>query len=173
MALYRVNNGASAAAAAPVKVAVNASGIKTMLQLLHATQGMYIVEWGISFDATAAATPFEVELCETVAVAATVTAFAANDVTTYDGPVDSNVASAGGITLSTTGSGYSASSEGTVAAPVRSGDLQLISPTNQNILQFPLGQEFYIPATHVCRIRVTAASAANCYCYLKFKIGGD
>jgi hypothetical protein len=173
VALYKVHNGASAGAAAPVKAAVNASGIKTMLQLLHATQGMQIVEWGISFDATAVVTPFEVELCETVAIAGTVTAFVANDVTVFDGPVDAGVASAGGITLSTTGSGYTCTSEGSVVAPVRDGDLQLISPMNQNLLQFPLSQEFYIPATHVCRIRVTAASAANCYCYIKFKIGGD
>ncbi|MDE1828484.1 MAG: hypothetical protein KGH65_04970 [Candidatus Micrarchaeota archaeon] len=172
MAIYRVVNGASAGAAAPVKVTTGAA-IKTLLQLLHPTQGMQVTAWGISFDGSAAATPIEVELCTTGTVAATVTAFVANDVTTYDGPADANVASAGGLTLSTSGSGYTASAEGSVVAPVRQGDLQLIAPTNQYLYQFPLGQEFYVPATNVLRVRVTAPSAVNAYCWVNFKIGGD
>lgn len=170
--LYRVNNGASAGAAAPVKAAVNASGIKTMLQLKAAGAGLMVVEWGISFDASAAATPFEVELCDTGTVAATVAAFVANDITAYNSPPDAGVSN-GGLTLSTTTSGYTATGEGTVAAPVRSGDLQLIAPTNQDLKQFPLGQGFWVPATNYLRIRVTAASAANCYCYVIYGIGGD
>lgn len=172
MAIYKVHNGASAGAAAPVKVTTGTT-IKTMLQLLHATQGMQITEWGISFDGSAAGVPIECELITTGAVAATVTAFAANDVATYDGPADAGVASAGGITLSTAGSGFTASAEGTVVAPVRDGDLQLVAPSNQYLFQFPLGQEFYVPATNVLRIRVTAAVTVNCYCYVKFKVGGD
>ena len=101
MALYKVLNSASAAAASPVKQPTG-TGIRTMLQLLHATQGMQVVEWGCSFDGFAAALPVEVELCTTGTVAATMsTAFVANDVTIFDGPADANVASAGGLTLTT------------------------------------------------------------------------
>ena len=67
--LYRVNNGASAAAAAPVKVATGAT-IKTLLQLKAANTGLTVVEWGISFDGSAAATPIEVELIDTAALKA-------------------------------------------------------------------------------------------------------
>jgi hypothetical protein len=42
-----------------------------------------IVEWGVSFDGSAAATPGKVELIETD-VAATVTASVANDITKFD-----------------------------------------------------------------------------------------
>lgn len=172
MALYRVNNSASAGAAAPVKVAT-ANGIKTLLQILHPNQGLQVVEWGISFDGTSAQLPIEVELCETGTVAATVTAAAANDVTVFDGVADPNI-TAGGLTLSTAGTGYTASAEGAVVAPVRSGDLQLIAPTNQYLKQFPLGQEFYVPATKVLRIRATATyTTVNAYCYVVFKVGGD
>lgn len=159
--LYAVHNGASAAAAAPVKVTTG-TAIKTMLQVLHATDDIRVVEWGISFDGSAAATPIEVELCETVTVAATVTAAVANDITLFSNPGGA----ASGLTLSTTGTGYTATSEGSVVAPVRSGDLQLISPTNQYIKQFPLGREFEVPATHCLRIRVTAGTAVSAYCYV-------
>lgn len=158
--LYFIKNGASAAAAAPVKVTTG-TAIKTMLQVLHATDDIRVVEWGISFDGTAANTPIEVELCSTGTVAATVTAAVANDITLFSNPA----AAASGLTLSTTGTGYTASGEGTVIAPVRSGDLQLIAPTSQYIKQFPLGREFEVLATHCLRIRVTAGTAVSAYCY--------
>ena len=170
--LYRFNNGASAAAAAPVKVTTGTS-IKTLLQVLHPTQPLAVVEWGISFDGTSAATPGEIELCTTGTTAATVTAAVANDVTCLNAQVDPNLASAGGLTLSTAGTGYTSSGEGSVSAPVRSGDLQLIAPTNQYFKQFPLGQPFWVPATNVLRIRVTFGAAINAYCYVVFGIGGD
>lgn len=173
MPIYTVANGPSPAAAAVSPVAVNASGIKTMLQLLHATQGMSIIEVSIGFDAVTAAVPFTVEAITTGTVNATVTAFVANDVTTYDGPADSNVAAAGGLTITTAGSGYTASAEGTVAAPVRQGGLWKVPNTFGQLVQLPLGQEFYVPATHCFRVRVTAASVANALVFVKFKIGGD
>lgn len=169
--LYRVNNGASAAAAAPVKVTTGTS-IKTLLQLKGANSGLTVVEWGISFDGSAAATPIEVELCDTATIAATVTAFVANDITAYSGIADSGITT-GGLTVGTTSSGYTASAEGTVAAPVRSGDLQLIAPSNQYVKQFPLGQGFYVPQANYLRIRVTAAAAVNAYCYVIYGLGGD
>jgi uncharacterized protein YaiE (UPF0345 family) len=58
-----------------------------------------------------------------------------------------------------------------VAAPVRSGDYQLVAPTSQYLKQFPLGQEFVVPAAGVLRIRVTAAAAVNAVCYVVFSIG--
>jgi uncharacterized protein YaiE (UPF0345 family) len=169
--LYKVVNGASAGAAAPVKVTTG-TNVKTMLQVLHPNQPLTVIEWGISFDGTSAATPIECELITTGTVAATVTASVANDVTALNEIADTNV-TAGGLTLSTTGTGYSASGEGSVVAPVRNGDLQLIAPTNQYLKQFPLGQGFKVPATNVLRVRVTAATAVNAYCYVVFGVGGD
>lgn len=169
--LYKAHNGASAAAAAPVKVATGTS-IKTMLQILHPTQPLAVVAYGISFDGSTASTPIEVELCDTGTVAATVTAFVANDITPFNGPSDASVTAAG-LTLSTAGSGYTASAEGSVVAPVRDGDLQLVAPSNQNVYQFPLGQSFWVPAGHILRIRVTATASVSAYAWIIFGVGGD
>lgn len=165
-ALYQVNNGPSATTAPSPKVATGTS-TKTMLQLLHPSLPLTIVEWGISFDGDAAAVPVECELIHTTTVAATVTAFVANDITLYTDPT----ASVPGLTLSTTGSGYTATAEGSVVAPVRDGDYQLIAPSNQFIHQFPLGDQFVVPAAGVLRIRVTATATVNCVCYCIFSVG--
>jgi hypothetical protein len=172
--LYKVNNGASAAAAAPVKQTTLAV-VHTMLQVLHPNQPLCIVEWGISFDGSAAAVPIECELIHTTTVAATMTtALVANDVTAYNGVADAGV-TGGGLTLTTTGTAFStaAVTEGSVVAPVRTGDLQLVAPTNQYVKQFPLGQGFWVPAAGVLRVRTTAPVAVNAYCYVIFGVGGD
>ena len=165
-AIYRVYNGPSPAAAAGPKVTTG-TAVKTMLQLLHPSLPISVIEWGISFDGSAAATPIECELIHTTTVAATVTAFVANDITLLSDPA----ASVPGLTLSTTGSGYTSTGEGTVVAPVGVGDYQLVAPTNQYLKQFPLGQEFNIPAAGILRVRVTAAAAVNCICYVTFAVG--
>lgn len=164
--LYRVYNGASPAAAAGVKITTG-TAVKTLLQLLHPTLALSVIEWGISFDGSAAATPIECELIHTTTVAATVTAFVANDVTQFSDPS----ANTPGLTLSTAGSGYTASAEGTVVAPVRIGDYQLVAPTGQYVKQFPLDQEFVVPSAGVLRVRVTAAAAVNALAYVVFGIG--
>jgi hypothetical protein len=163
--LYKVYNGPMVTTAAPVKVTTGTS-IKTMLQLLHPTNQLKVVEWGISFDGMAAATPIECELLSTGTVAATVTAYVANDVEEFSNPTGN----APGLTLSTSGSGYTSSAEGSITA-TRNGDLQLIAPTNQFVKQFPLDQEFVVKAADVLRIRVTAGTAVNCYCYVVFGVG--
>lgn len=167
--LYKVNNGPSATTSATAKVTTGTSA-KTLLQLLQGAANMRVVEWGISFDGTTSATPIQCELITTGTVASTVTAFVANDVTYFSDPGATTGSTAAGLTLSTTGSGYTSTSEGSVVAPVRSGDYQLISPTNQYIKQFPLGREFEVPATHCLRIRVTAGTAVNAVCYVIFEI---
>jgi hypothetical protein len=166
--IYRVHNGASAAAAAPVKVTTGTS-IKTMLQLLHPSQDLVVVEWGVSFDGVTLGTPIpiECELIHTTTVAATVTAYAANDITC----LNNASGAAPGLTLSTSGSGYTSSGEGTVVAPVREGDLQFVQPLNNYLHQWPLAQEFQVPAAGVLRIRLTpVTTAVNCYCYVNFYV---
>lgn len=165
-ALYQVNNGPSATTSPSPKVTTGTS-TKTMLQLLHPSLPLTVVEWGISFDGDAAATPIQCELIHTTTIAATVTAFVANDITLFTDPT----ASVPGLTLSTSGSGYTSSSEGSVVAPVRGGDYQQVAPSNQFIHQFPLGDQFVVPAAGVLRVRVTAGTAVNCVCYVIFSVG--
>jgi hypothetical protein len=79
--LVLIQNGAMPTTAGPVSVATG-TAIKTMLQVkLAAGITGKVVEWGVSFDGSAAATPIKCELVETGTVFATVTASVANDIT--------------------------------------------------------------------------------------------
>lgn len=165
MALYLIQNGVAGLTAAPVKVTTG-TAIKTLLQFKpSATTIAKVVEWGISFDGSAAAAPGQVELMESD-VAATVTALAAADITKLDA-----CALAGGdpttnlIQVGTTATGFTATAEGTTTV-ARLFDLQLIAPTNQYVKQFPLGREPILQVNKFARIRVTFAAAINAYCYM-------
>lgn len=160
MALYWAGNGQqpTTAAFAPV---TTGTAIKTLLQIATpATRSIKVVEWGISFDGSAAATPIRCELLQTD-VAATVTAHVAAGVQPYE---DAG-APASLMTLGTSATGYTASAEGSITA-TRHGDLQFIAPTNQYVKQWPLGREFEVPVSKFLRVRVTAGAAANAYCYV-------
>ncbi len=165
MALYLIPNDAAGTTAAPVAVTTG-TAIKTMLQFEpSATIIAKIVEWGISFDGSAAATPGKVELMESD-VAATVTAHVAAGITKLDAD-----ALAGGdpttnlIQVGTAATGYTASAEGTTTVS-RLFDLQLMPPTGEYVKQFPLGREPVLQVSKFARIRVTFAAAVNCYCYM-------
>lgn len=169
MALYFIANGPSPTTAAQAEVTTGTS-IKTLLQVKpSATLIARIVEWGISFDGSAAATPIKVELLETD-VAATVTAHVAAGIVKLDA-----AALAGGdpttnlIQVGTTSTGYTASGEGSITA-TRVFDAQLIAPTNQYVKQFPLGREPIIQLGLFARIRVTAGAAVNAYAYMVVEV---
>lgn len=165
--IYQISNGPMPTTAAFVAVTTG-TAIKTMLQVKPGTtQFLKIIEWGISFDGSAAATPIKVELIETD-VAATVTASVMNDITKLDaealaaGDVSSSIFAVG-----TAATGYTASAEGTITVVRNLAAPQLIAPTSQFLMQFPLGQEPVIQPSKFMRIRVTAGAAVNAYCYVK------
>lgn len=160
MTLYWAANGPRPTTAALVPVTTG-TAIKTMLQIATpSTQGLRVVEWGISFSGFASAAPIKCELIDTD-VAATVTAHVAAGVQPYSDPG----APASLMTLSTTGTGYTASGEGTTTAS-RYGDLQQISPTGQYMRQWPLSREFAVAPSRFLRVRVTAVAAVDCYTYI-------
>lgn len=143
------------------------TSIKTMLQVKPgATVRAKIIEWGISFDGSAAATPGKIELIETD-VPATVTASVANDIMKLD-----DAALLGGdpttalIAVGTTSTGYTSSGEGSITAVRNLAGPQFIAPTSQFLQQFPLGREPVIQAGKFGRIRVTFGTAVNAYCYM-------
>jgi hypothetical protein len=158
---YLTFNGAMVTTAAHVPTATG-TAIETHLQILPLAP-LRVLEWGISFDGSAAATPIRCELIHTGTVAATVVAHVAAGVQPYNDP---NITAAP-VTLSTAGTGYNASAEGTITA-TRYGDLQLIAPTNQYVKQWPLGEEFQVPANGVLRVRTTSTASVGCYCYVIF-----
>lgn len=172
--VYWVHNSAMATTAAPVKQPTG-TAIRTMLQLAP-NYAIKVIEWGVSFDASAAATPGEIELVDTSTVFATMsTALVANDIQPWSDPnAAANTAGSTGLPLgigSTSLSGFAtaAVTEGSTTAS-RMLDLQLVSPTNQYVKQFPLGREPEVPAGHALRIRMTFGTTVNAYAYVLFEL---
>jgi hypothetical protein len=164
--LFFVQNSTRATTAAPVKQPTG-TAIRTMLQLATTTtESIYLVEIGVSFDGSAAATPIQVEWFTTTVAATMSTALAATDVQNMTGgsAIDA-------LQYSTTLSGFAtaAVTEGTVAnyKPI---DLQLIAPTSQYVKQWPLGREPVVPASTFLRCRVTAGASVNAYIYCVFGV---
>jgi hypothetical protein len=172
MALYLIPNGQMQTAAAFAPVATG-TAIKTMLQVKSgATTSLRIVEWGISFDASAAATPGRVELIETGTVAATVTALAAADITKLDpDAISQGDPTTALLAVGSTATGYTSTNEGTITAVRNLAPPQFIAPTTQPYqFQWPLGNEPVIQTGNLARIRVTFLATVNCYCYMVVKV---
>ena len=173
MSLYLLTNGPMPTTAAQAPVTTG-TAIKTMLQVkLGASTNMVgkVVEWGISFDGFAAALPIRCELLTTGTVKATITEFVAADIINLS---DVNAAAVTdgfpfAFTAATDESGYTATAEGTITA-TREFDTQFIAPTNQYVKQFPLGREPTFKFNEFLRIRVTAGTAVNAYCYVVIEV---
>jgi hypothetical protein len=164
--LYMAYNSARPSTASAVKQPTG-SAVRTMLQLATTTtQGIKVVEWGISFDGSAAATPIQVELFNCTGAATLNTALAASDISRVSDPLGTEtIPLQYGTALSAfaTGSG----TEGT-AANVYLWDQQLIAPTSQYVKQWPLGREPSAALSTFVRVRVTAAATVNCHTYVVF-----
>ena len=159
MALYVAYNASVPTTTALQKVATGTS-IKTLLQIATpSTQDISIIEWGISFDGSALETPIECELFGT-----TVAATSGTSITPigYDASGNNRLSLCVGGTGSTC---YSPSTEGTVAN-ARMFDAQLVEPIGGYIKQFPLGSQPYVAVSQYVRIRVTAGTGVNAYCYV-------
>lgn len=170
MAIYKIYNGPMQTTAAPAKVATGTS-IKTLMQIKpSSTIQAKILEWGISFDGSAAATPGVVELIETDVAATSLTAYVANDITKFDsdalqgGDPTTNL-----LQVGTSASGYTAGSEGSITV-TRDFDVQLIAPSSQYVFQFPLGREPVIRTDKFMRVRVTFGTTVNALCYVLLQI---
>lgn len=160
--LYSTQNSTRITTTAAVAQPTGAA-IRTMLQIASgATIGqMTIVEWGISFNGSAAAAGIPVEFFNCTGAATMSTALAATDVVKY------NTTEASSIQYGTALSAYAttAVTEGTVANAFMY-DLQHIQPTNQYIKQWPLGREPVGAVATFFRVRTTSAASVNAYIYL-------
>jgi hypothetical protein len=174
MSLYLIPNGASPTTAAQV-VSDTGTAIKTLLQVkigANYTIRGKVVEWGISFGGSAAATPVKVELLTTGTVAATVTAHAAAGIINLDplasAPTDGHPFSFSSNTTGWMATGASGG-EGSIST-TRMLDVQNIAPTSQFIKQWPLGREPMFAPTNYLRIRVTSGVNYTCYCYVVVEV---
>lgn len=151
MPLYIAHNGASPTTAAQVPVTTG-TAIKTLLQIsTPATREIRIVEFGISFDGSVAATPIKVELLQTDVTATGLTSVTP---TLYSSPL-------GPASLCT--AGFTATGEGTITA-TRVFFADFVAPTVQFPYQFLPEDRPVIPVSKFLRIRVTAGAARDAYC---------
>lgn len=155
---YYAGNGVEPTTASRLAVATGTS-IKTLLQIASpSTAEIKVIEWGISFDGSAAATPGIIELITTDVAATGGTSLTPTKWGNPNGPASLCV----GGTATTC---FSPSGEGTVGT-VKTFDTQLIAPTNQYFKQFPLGREAFIPISSFLRIRVKFGTTVNAIAYL-------
>lgn len=161
--IYRAFNGPAPTTAAQAGTTTG-TAIKTHLQLLvPSTFDITIMGWGISFNGSAAAAGVPCELIQTGTVAATVTAHVAAGLAKVNVPTGA----ASQLTLSTSGTGYNASAEGTITSTVVH-DAIFLQPTGTYAYRFPLGQEPVVAPSQVLRIRTTSAASVSCYCYIDY-----
>ncbi len=167
--LYLIANGPVPTTAKQAVVSTG-TNILTLLQIklgTAVTRGK-VVEWGISFDGSAAATPISCELLTTGTVAATVTAHVAAGIQNLD-PFGTTPTTGNPFTFTTITTGYTASGEGTITV-TRALDIQQIAPTNQYVKQWPLGREPFFSQLNYLRVRVHAGAAVNAICYVVVEV---
>lgn len=161
--IYQIFNSPISASAGPVAQPTG-SAIRTLLQIaVPSTRQFKIIEWGISFDGSAAVTPVKCELLTCSGAATMTTSLSATDTVLLSDPLGPQSLTTYSTTLTSFSS--AAVTEGTLTS-VRLLDGQLISPTNQYIKQFPLGREPAAQASSFIRVRVTALTSVNAICYV-------
>lgn len=140
-----------------------ATGAKVALQLQIPDNGhIKLVEWGVSFDGSAAATPALLEVA-TTDTASTVTT--AHTTTTIESLDQYGVESR--LTMGTTGTGYGS---GTITSntTLRPVDRQYVAPTNQYVKMWPLGREPVIgssTAENFLQFRINTSATVNAILY--------
>lgn len=166
MGKFKAFNGPAPTTAAQASVSTGTS-VKTMLQLKAGTGGgLIITGWGYSIDTEQAAAG-SIELLKTD-VAATVTAFAAGDVTALATP---SVAST--LSLGITASGYTASGEGTITATDMYDAIKLpisttAGPHMTYTRTFAKDERPYIAAGGFIRVRATLGTSAGMICWISW-----
>lgn len=159
---YKIFNAPMPTTSVTAKVTTGSGAPKTMLQIAP-TRNLLILAWGYTLDAVPASTGNTIELLQTDG-AATVTAHASSGIYNQD---PAGLASL--LTLSTTGTGYTASGEGSITT-TRVFDVdQIGNAAGANDLnrdyQFVLDERPVVAANKFLRIRVNFAAAVNMICW--------
>lgn len=164
--LYTAFNGAVPGAAAAAKQATGTVACSLMQIGTPATMGLEIIEWGISFDGSAAATPGQCELLVYTGgkITTGMTNYAAADIAKLSF-AQNGLASQ--ITIGTADSSFNPAHAATEVTPTgpRNADTQLLPPTAPYIKQFPLERGPDVNPSEFFRIRVTFGTTVGALCY--------
>lgn len=161
MTLFWATSAAMNTTAAPAGLTTG-TAIKTHLQVQPpSTRGLSVVACGVEF-LTALTAPVAFELIDTVAVAATVTAHVAAGVQPYDDTAAVSTA-VSAMVLGTAATGYAASAEGSVTATRMGKFKEIPIGASEYEWEWSYGREFYVPASHNLRIRMTTTVAVTAF----------
>ena len=165
MGTYFIGSYPTFTTAPAAKQTLTTSGTTyVMLQVAPvAGSPLLVLEWGVSFDQSAAGMPAQCELIAATTATTMATAHVASGVTPFLLFADVGASS---LNLATTGTGYGPTTA-TTPGTVRVGDIQNVAPTNQYIKQHPLGREFFVAGGTFAQIRVTPRTASlGAYAYM-------
>lgn len=141
-----------------------ATGSKVAIQLATpSTLQIRVVEWGVSFNGSAAATP---GVCELVQNGTASTCSSAHSTTTIQ-PIGDSTAGCR-LTMGTTTSGFGNGAI-TSATPDKYFDAQFVAPTSQYLKQWPLGREPVIPVSKYLQLRINTGSTLTALAYIVFE----
>ncbi len=157
MALYWTSNNA-APTTAGLATQTTGTAIRTMLQIATpSTSGLSVVAFGVEFASVLTASA-QVELIDTVSVAATgLTAHVSAGVQPYDAAARSGTSL---VTLGTGATGYTASTtctEGSITATRLGKNWVMPIGSSEREWEWSQGREFDVPPSHFLRVRVTTS----------------
>lgn len=165
MTLYWAGNHAYSTTTAIAAGTSYATGAKVMIQIAPSSTRMArVVEWGISMDASAAATPATVELVQASAASTMSTAHSTSTIVPWDDPN----AGACSFTMSTTACGYG---NGAITSNTTEAyfDNQYIAPTSQYVKMYPLGREPVCKVSKFLQLRINTSATVNAIAYIIFE----
>lgn len=166
MAIYTAWNAAFSTTTGVAGGTSYAAGAKCAIQLeVPSTLRVQILEWGISFDGSAAATPAVVELVQASAASTMSTAHTTSSVVAQgtDGAATSRLTYG---TTADTGYGNGAITTNTTEIVF---DKQYIAPTNQYIKMWPLGEQPMSDTTKWVQLRINTTATVNALAYIRFR----
>lgn len=164
MAQYTAFNCAIDATTGVMAGTSYATGAKVAIQLAPpAGTNIRVIEWGISFNGTAAGAPGVCTLAQASAAATGLTTHSTSTIM----PVGDN-AKASSLTMGAAASGF-----GAVAIVTNTTERQfagaLIGPTSQYEKQFPLGRDYIVLPSKFLQLRINTAATLTAIAYIVFE----
>lgn len=164
MTMFVAYNNVFGATTATMVGTSYATGSKIAIQLATPSSlQIRVIEWGVSFNGSAAGTP---AVCELVQNGTASTCSSAHSTSTILPIGDSTATSR--LTMGTTTSGYGNGSV-TSATPDKYFDAQFVAPTSQYVMQWPLGREPVMVVSKFLQLRINTAATYTALAYIKFE----
>lgn len=164
MSLYIAYNCAIDATTGVMAGTSYSSGAKVAIQLATpSTISIRIVEWGVSFNGTAAGAPAVCTLAQASAATTSMTAHSTSTVL----PVGDNPKTSS-LTMGTGSTAF-----GAVAITTNTTERQfagaLVGPMTQYEKQFPLGRDYVVSPSKYCQLRINTAATLTAIAYIVFE----